>query len=119
MTSPGRSSPLRGEIWQVNFAGTQDNEQTGVRPALVISSDDYNRGPAGLVVVCPITRSVRGIPWHVPLARGEGGLDEPGVIMCDHVRSVSTGRFLRQRGAVSLPVLEEVGRLIRYLFELA
>ena len=118
MTPPIRSAPLRGEIWQVNFAGTQDSEQAGVRPALVISSDDYNRGPAGLVVVCPITRSVRGIPWHVPLARGEGGLEEAGVILCDHVRSVSTGRFLRRRGAVSAPVLDEVGKLLKYLFEM-
>ena len=119
MTASTRGTPLRGEIWQVNFAGTQDNEQAGVRPALVISSDDYNRGPAGLVVVCPITRTVRGVPWHVPLARGEGGLDEPGVILCDHVRSVSTGRFLRQRGSVGFPVLEEVGRLLKYLLELS
>jgi mRNA interferase MazF len=118
VTAALRGTALRGEIWQVNFAGTQDNEQTGVRPALVISSDDYNRGPAGLVVVCPITRAVRGVPWHVPLARGEGGLEEAGVILCDHVRSVSTGRFLRQRGAVSFPVLEEVGKLLKYLFEL-
>lgn len=117
MTGGGRGTPLRGEIWQVNFAGTQGSEQAGVRPALVVSSDDYNRGPAGLVVVCPITRTVRGVPWHVPLSRGEGGLPEAGVILCDHVRSVTTGRFLRQHGAVSAGVLSEVARRLKYLLE--
>lgn len=101
----------------VDFSPTRAREQRGTRPALVISVDDYNRSPAGLVVVLPITRTPPRVRWHVTLAAGEGGLEEAGALLCDHIRSVSTDRFIRLLGSVNYPVLEEAQRRLRYLLE--
>ena len=38
----------------MNFAPTIGYEQTGLRPAVVISKDNYNKY-TGLAVICPIT----------------------------------------------------------------
>src|SRR5204862_2444879 len=48
-------SPIRGEVWMLNFDPTRGHEQAGTRPALIISVDVFNAGPADLVIVLPIT----------------------------------------------------------------
>ena len=113
-----KAAPARGEVWMVDFSPTRAREQDGFRPALVISADDYNRSPSGLVVVLPITSKPPRVSWHVSLPAGEGGLPQSGAILCDHVRSVSTERLERLRGAVGYLILEEVQRRLRYLFQL-
>lgn len=112
MTKP---SPRRGEVWFIDFGATRGREQAGRRPGLVISADDYNRSPSGLVVVLPITRTLPRVPWHVSLQAGEGGLQEAGAILCDHVRSISLDRLSELAGEVAYPVLEEVQRLLQFL----
>lgn len=102
----------------VDFSPTQAREQAGYRPALVISADDYNRSPSGLVVVLPITSRGPRVSWHVPLPAGEGGLEKSGAVLCDHVRSVSIERLDKIKGSVSYPILEEVQRRLRYLLEI-
>lgn len=110
-------TPLRGEVWRVDFSPTKGREQAGTRPALVVSADDYNRSPSGLVVVMPITSHPPRVNWHVALAAGEGGLKSAGAVLCDHLRSVSVDRLLQPLGDVSHPVLEETQRRLRYLLE--
>ena len=61
------SVPRRGEIWMTDLDPTRGHEKAGKRPALVVSADMFNRGPAGLVVVLPLTSRAKGIRSHVPL----------------------------------------------------
>ena len=63
-------------------------EQAGKRPALVISTNGFNKSRADLVVVVPITSKDKGIPWHVPLQPPEGGGEDQEF---HHVRSGSIG----------------------------
>jgi mRNA interferase MazF len=58
------AAPLRGEIWLVNLDPVQGHEQGGKRPALVVSDDTFNQGPAGLVLVVPNTSRQKSIPIH-------------------------------------------------------
>ena len=46
MTPP---KPSRGEIWFLNLDPAQGHEQSGSRPALVVSVDPFNHGPADMV----------------------------------------------------------------------
>jgi mRNA interferase MazF len=102
----------------VDFSSTRAREQAGYRPALVISVDDYNKSPSGLIVVLPITSAGPRVSWHVSIPAGEGGLDRSGAILCDHIRSVSVERLEKLKGSVSYPILEEVQRRLRYLLEI-
>lgn len=58
--------PARGEVWLADLNPTRGHEQAGRRPVLVVSEDLFNRGPAGLAIVLPMTSTVRDVPSHVP-----------------------------------------------------
>ncbi len=68
------NQPSRGEIWDVDLDPVRGREQAGRRPALVVSVDRFNEGPADLIVIIPLTRTDRHIPWQVPIDPPEGGL---------------------------------------------
>ena len=111
-------TPLRGEIWDLNFDPTLGHEQAGVRPALILSEDIFNEGPAELIVVLPITRTQRKIRWHVAVAPPEGGLVSESFIQCESVRSVSKQRLKRLRGRVTGSTLQQVEDRLRILLHL-
>jgi mRNA interferase MazF len=111
--------PSRGEIWLANLDPTRGHEQAGSRPVMIVSSDMFNHGPARLVFVAPLTRTNRGIPFHVPVNPPEGGVRVRSFILCDTVRSISTDRLSGQPwGVVRAATLAEVEDRLRMLLEL-
>ena len=112
------SRPARGEIWFVNFDPTQGREQAGSRPALVISVDKFNAGPAELVVVLPVTTKAKGVPFHVQVDLPEGGLKQWSFIKCEDVRSISTRRLGKRWGRVSPKTMAAVEDRLKILLEL-
>lgn len=108
----------RGSVYFVNLDPVLGHEQGRQRPALVISEDSFNNGPAELVVIVPITSTARGIPLHVPLSPPDGGLSNSSVILCDQVRTISTARIGRKMGSVSPTVLSAVEDRLRILMKL-
>jgi mRNA interferase MazF len=75
--------PKRGDFIWLNFDPRTGHEQSGHRPALVISPEDYNR--IGRAIVCPITSRLRGFPFEVRIPDGE---QIAGVILTDQIRAV-------------------------------
>lgn len=112
------SQPSRGEIWFINLDPTQGREKAGSRPALVISVDQFNQGPADLVVVCPIASVAKGIPLHVKITPPEGGLKKESFVKCEDVRSISKQRLKKRLGAVSAKTLATVEDRLRILLGL-
>ena len=110
--------PSRGEVWFLNLDPVAGREQAGSRPALVISVDPFNHGPAELVLVIPITSRRKGIPFHVALLPPEAGVKQASYIKCEDVRSVSIQRFVRIRGRVSPETLDAVEDRLRILMGL-
>jgi len=111
-------APSRGEIWLVNLNPTKGHEQAGRRPALVVSVDTFNRGPADLVVVLPITSKHRGIPFHVKVEPPEGNLDKESFIKCEDVRSISKIRLEKSIGEVFNNTLSKVEDRLKILLDL-
>src|SRR5262245_20735332 len=111
--------PSRGEIWLADLDPTRGHEQAGPRPVLIVSADLFNHGPAHLVFVAPLTRTNRGVPFHVPINPPEGGVRTRSFILCDAVVSISTDRLSGQRwGVVSASSLAGVEERLRVLLEL-
>lgn len=107
--------PSRGEVWMVDLSPTRGREQDGMRPALVLSVDKFNHGPADLVIVVPMTTTQRRIPTHVPVPAGEAGLAFDSYIKCEDIRSISKDRLARYLGDVSSSRVESVQRFVRIL----
>jgi len=110
--------PSRGEVWQIQFSPTKGREREGSRPAMIISVDKFNHGPAELVIAIPVTRTRREIASHVFVPKGEAGLESDSYIMVEAVRSVSKERLLRYRGDLTYPRIEEVEQILRVLLKL-
>ncbi|MBI4479300.1 MAG: type II toxin-antitoxin system PemK/MazF family toxin [Acidobacteria bacterium] len=109
---------LRGEVWDIKLDPVIGHEQAGGRPALVVSVDLFNEGPAELIVVAPITRTERKLRWHVRVSPPEGGLAAVSFIQCENLRSVSKHRLKRRRGRVSDAILDQVDDRLRILLDL-
>ncbi len=118
------ANPSRGDVWQVDLDPVRGHEQAGVRPCLVISVDPFNRGPADLAIVLPITRKSRFSPLTrgnrllVPVYPPEGGLRFPSFIKCYDIRSVSQERFLSKWGTVTDVILAQIDIPLRLLLQL-
>ena len=72
----------QGDIVYLDFDPQAGHEQKGRRPALVVSNDLFNR-VSSLTMVCPITHTDRGHPFHVRL---DERTKTDGVILCDQAR---------------------------------
>ncbi len=110
--------PSRGEVWFVNLDPTKGREQAGRRPALILSVDPFNHGPADLIVVLPITSKAKGIPFHVSVRPPEGGVKQESFIKCEDVRSISKERLLQRLGAVTLKTMAQVEDRVKILLGL-
>jgi mRNA interferase MazF len=104
--------PREGDIWDVSLGPGRSPEQTGVRPALVLSNDWFNGTENYLHIIVPITGTDRGILSQYRVSGREGGLSKNSVIMCEQVRSISTQRFLKKRGRVSQATIDAVRAIV-------
>jgi mRNA interferase MazF len=113
-------SARRGEVWLVNLEPVVGHEQGRSRPALILSADMFNAGPAGLVTVVPITSKQRaGIPSRIAVSSPEGGLTMPSWIIGEQVRTISTRRLgPRPMGVVSVATMRNVEDVVRMLLGL-
>ena len=76
--------PERGDVIWLDFEPTKGREIGKYRPALVLSSQDYNRR-TGLLICCPISTSIRGGPTEVPITN----LDKPSVVAANLVQTLA------------------------------
>ncbi|MEK7467980.1 MAG: type II toxin-antitoxin system PemK/MazF family toxin [Planctomycetota bacterium] len=113
------SIPRRGEVWRLDFDPAQGHEQAGLRPALIVSDDDFNRLPWRLCVVLPLSTTLRLFSLHVTIHPPEGGCRQPSVIMCQHLRSVSLDRLDKRLGTVTDATLAEVDFRLKSILALA
>lgn len=109
------AQPCRGDIWTVDLDPTRGHEQAGRRPALVLSVDLFNQGPADLVVVLPITSKAKGIPLHVSIVPPEGGVKAPNYVKCEDIRSITKQRLGKFWGCVRPETMHEVEQRLAVL----
>ena len=79
-----RYVPKKGDLITLSFDPQAGHEQKRRRPALVVSDDLFNRH-TGLAIVCPITNTDLGFPFH--LAVPAASL-LTGFVMVELVKSV-------------------------------
>src|SRR5712692_10740110 len=100
--------PARGAVWLADLDPPRGREQAGRRTVLVLYANPSNQGPASLVVILPLTSTLRQIPIHVVVNPPEGGLRTASAILCDAIRSISRDRIVTRWGKVSTDTLAAV-----------
>ena len=76
--------PKQGDVVFLDFNPTKGHEQSGFRPAVVISNNIFNENTK-MVIVCPITSNDKEFPTHYHL---EDTNNIQGSVLCEHIRSI-------------------------------
>jgi mRNA interferase MazF len=76
--------PDAGDIAWVELDDTRGTEQSGRRPALILTPRSYHEA-SRRTIICPITSKFRDWPSNVNLPKG---LKTEGTVLVDQIRSV-------------------------------
>ena len=77
-----RYVPDAGDIVWLRFVPQAGHEQSGHRPALVVSPAAYN-SKTSLMLCCPMTTKIKGYPFEVLLTGARSG-----AVLADQVKSL-------------------------------
>ncbi|WP_225427109.1 type II toxin-antitoxin system PemK/MazF family toxin [Ligilactobacillus murinus] len=104
----------QGQILKVSLDPTKGHEQSGWRPALVVSNNEFNKYNGGIIKVVPITSNTKPFPLHLPLPYN---LATSGVVELEHERALDLGtRSYKFVETVSEEFLEDVLDHIRLTY---
>ena len=108
----------KGEIWDSFFDPMLGSEQSGRRPAVIISGNLVNDN-VRTVIVCPLTSKLKEYKGNLILnPNDKNGLDKTSEVMTIHIRSLSKERLKRKIGEISdsemAVIIESLDKIIRY-----
>ena len=108
----------KGEIWDSFLDPTLGSEQSGRRPAVIISGNLVNDN-VRTVIVCPLTSKLKEYKGNLILDPNDrNGLDKRSEVMTIHVRSLSKERLKRKIGEINdsemAVIIESLDKIIRY-----
>jgi mRNA interferase MazF len=114
-TKSGDYCPDAGDLVWIDLNPTLGHEQSGHRPALVLTPRQYNVR-SGLCIIGPITSRARGYPFEVAIPDGYA---ISGVILVDQMRSVSwEKRYVKRAGVAPLQLLDDVRERLAALLQI-
>ena len=97
--------PRQGDVVWIDFDPQVGYEQAKRRPALVLSTTSF-ASQTNLAVVCPVTNTVRGHNFEIPVPDNSG---VTGVIRADQVKSLDwRGRNTAFMCQLPLEIVAEV-----------
>lgn len=89
------------DLWLADFGEPCSGEPAYHRPALVVGPPRTFGPDFPFVVVCPLTRTARGLSLHVEIEPTEdSGLDDISYIQCELLRSISRRRLVHHLGHI-------------------
>ncbi len=109
---------LQGEIWDVNFSPTEGAEQSGIRPAVIISGNIMNIH-YDVVIVCPLTSKIKNLRGNIVLLPDDrNGIKKKSEVLVFHVKSVSKNRLKFRRGSIPwdhlIMIKENLNKILDY-----
>ena len=104
MTARKAYVPDRNDIVWLDFEPPRGKEIGKYRPALVLSSEDFNQR-TGLLICCPISTSIRGGSTEVPV----GNLEKPSVVVSNLIHTLDwRDRDVKKCAPAEPGILDEV-----------
>jgi len=110
----------RGEVWWVDFGEPVGSEPGFRRPALVVSSDRFNRSRISTVLVSAITSTMRlaSAPGNVELPPGDAGLPKVCVVNVTQTLVIDRVRLIERAGTLDAVSMHKVSQGLRLVFDL-
>ena len=100
--------PSAGDIVWVDFSPTHEHEQSGRRPAIIVSERAYIAA-SRFCIVCPITSRAKGYSNEVPIK----AKDIVGVVLIDQLKTLDIdARSLKKIARTDMETLENIRQRI-------
>jgi mRNA interferase MazF len=110
--------PRRGEIYWIDFNPVIGSEQGGRRPAVVISTDDFNKNvPVVAVAAISTSQATRTSPLAVNLPAGQP-LQLASRILAFQVRTVDQSRLAGYLGSLDAQQVQALKGALRVVWDL-
>ena len=105
----------QGDIIYIDFNPQAGHEQMERRPAVVISNDVYN-SLSNLLMLCPITNTVKNHPFHINL---DSRTKTTGAVLCDQAKMLDvSARNARFEEKLPIDLLEEIVDIVYSFIEI-
>jgi mRNA interferase MazF len=105
----------RGDIWLVNFDPTVGSEIKKTRPAIILSTQPFNRLRRTLVVV-PLSTTHDQTEFPLLIAIRSSG--RPAVAVVDQIKAAAKERFIQKIGVASPAELEQISDALAMLLKI-
>ena len=103
--------PERGDVIWIVLDPRVGHEQSGRRPALVLSPKLFSKR-TGLAVVCPITSKIKGLPFEIAIKTEN--ID--GAILPIHLRSVDIyARKIKFIEKAPMKILNQTSKIVELM----
>ncbi len=103
------------EIWEMYFNPVKGSEQSGRRPAVIISGNAVNDN-LNIVIVCPLTTKIKEYKGNVILKPNTlNNLNDTSEVLTFHIRSVSKERLKKKIGIITKEELKQIKKTINDL----
>lgn len=97
----------KGSVVLVNLDSTKGHEQSGVRPAIVLSGESFH--VSGLCFICPLTTVIKNYFGNVYLKKDNiNGLDSDSEALVSQVRSIDQDRINNIIGMADKNIVKEI-----------
>lgn len=113
---------IRGDVYWADLTPRSGSEQTGRRPAVILSDDAYNLNPRWMsLIVVPMStspRQARRGPTAVEIPASPGGLPKTGVAICHQITTVDRSKLLKRIGTLTPEMLDLIGKGVKAALDL-
>ncbi|MEO6456112.1 MAG: type II toxin-antitoxin system PemK/MazF family toxin [Ginsengibacter sp.] len=99
---------MQREIWMTDLNPVQGSEQSGIRPAVIVSGDSMNEHYS-VVIICPLTskvKSYKGCPVIQPDKLNK--LKSASQVIPFQIRTIAKSRLKKRIGMITEDTLEHV-----------
>ena len=103
----------RGEIWLVELFESKGHEQSGLRPAVIVSDTALN-----IVIVIPLTSNLQALrfPYVIQVEpSNKNGLDSDSAVLIFQLRAIDKSRLKRKIGSLEMNKFKEIQKIIKNL----
>ncbi len=109
---------LQGEVYICNLDDSQNCEQNGRRPCLVIQVDVLNRTSKNVIIVPITSKKKKSLPTHVELLQSDYPFLDYTIntVLCENIRSISKYRLEKKLGIITKEDLQQVLKAKEYAF---
>ena len=104
------------EIWFVELPKSNEHEQSGLRPVIVISEVD-----AGMVLIIPLTSNIQALRYANTIQvkpTKTNGLKENSIALIFQLRSIDRKRLLEKIGTLEKEYQEQINKMLKNILTL-